>query len=122
MTDQQLRALRRKHLLKIIRELESNLQETLLEKEQLMIAYQSGLAQERQNNPTRAESPAAPQQPTGQYIDSGRTDWWQQAAPEQPYAAQYNDPIWSAWQQTGWQQQTNPAQAYTDAWPAIPWQ
>ena len=42
MTGQQLRALRRKHLLRIIRNLENNLQKAIREKEELMLAYQSG--------------------------------------------------------------------------------
>jgi len=55
MDEQQLRALRRKHLMVMIRDLERDLQKALLEKEQLMRAYQYGLERGPQDADNYAE-------------------------------------------------------------------
>ena len=55
MTEQQLRAVRRKHLIIIIRDLERDLQKALVDKEQLMRAYQYGLERRQQDNDIYAE-------------------------------------------------------------------
>ena len=73
MTDRQLRALTRKHLYMIIRDLEKDRQQEIKEKEQMLIAYRSGLAQGQSPDRPALEQEAAfpeperaPQGPEGQ--------------------------------------------------------
>ena len=112
MTDQQLRALGKKHLLVIIRDLEKELQRALLDKEELTRAYQCGLTQ----NEIHGEfQPGVPRRDAEWYIDSGRTSPQQQMDPQawqspgvpQP---QYAQPQWPAQPQLAYHWQ------YTDSW------
>ena len=48
MTERQLRALSRKHLMLMIRDLEAELRQERAEKKDLLMAYQAGLSQGRQ--------------------------------------------------------------------------
>jgi len=113
MTDQQLRALRRKHLLVIIRDLEKDLQKAVSDKEQLLLAYQAG----QEQKDARAQlPPELPQQQAWQFIDSGRTDWQQQAFQPQQYAAPYEPQAWPGGQQPtdmGYAQEPWQQDAYT---------
>lgn len=88
MTDRQLRALGRKHLLIMIRDLEQNLAQAMAEREALMQAFQFGLAQNQgfQGQP---------------YLDTGGGGWL--PAAQQPYAAQEARNEWAyAQQQAAW--------------------
>jgi len=121
VTIQQLRALRRKHLIVIIRDLEKDLQNALSEKDRLMLAYQSGLEKRQLDDGLYADLlPKIPPQNTGPYIYSGRTDCpqlcaqpqqteWQRMYLQQPYPSQEVQP------QDIWQQPVYP-QPYADAW------
>lgn len=102
MTDQQLRALRRKHLLVLIRDLEKDLQEAVSDKEQLLLAYQAG----REQKDARAQlPPEPPQQQAWQFIDSGRADWQQQAFQPQQWPG-WQQPADMGYAQDPWQQDT----------------
>lgn len=48
MTERQLRALSRKHLMLMIRDLEAELRQEKAEKKDLLMAYQAGFSQGRQ--------------------------------------------------------------------------
>ena len=105
MTEQQLRALRKKHLLVLALELQSNLQKAqsekeqlMLEKEQLLLAYQCGLDQKQWGNDMYA-------------IDSGQTDW-PRLASQQQYAGTYPQQQWPVWQQQYPMQQIQPQETW----------
>ena len=92
MTDQQLRVLRRKHLLVLVRDLEEALQNAIDEKERLILAYQYGMEQQ-----TAAQVPQ-PQWPARQ-----EPVYPQQY--EQQYEQQYPQPYdyTAPWQPNPWQ-------------------
>jgi len=115
MTDQQLRALRRKHLLVLIRDLEEALQNANREKEQLLLAYQSGLAHEAHE--------AHGWEDPGANDDSLPAPSWQQPMTPQPYDPQYTQPQWPVQQQPMYPQQYEPPypQQY-NPWQQNPWQ
>ena len=110
MTDQQLRALRRKHLLVLIRDLEEELQNAGREKEQLLLAYQSGLAHEVDDPGANDDSLPAPD--------------WQQPMTPQPYAPQYEyaQPQWPVQQQPTYPQYEQPYPQQYNPWQQNPWQ
>ena len=117
MSIQQLRALRRKHLIVIIRDLEKDLQSALSEKERLMLAYQSGLEKIQLDDGLYADLlPEIPPQNTGHYIYSGRTGWPQlHAQLQQSEWQQLMYPPQEIRPQDVWHQSGYP-QTYTDAW------
>lgn len=97
MTDQQLRALGKKHLLVIIRDLEKDLQKAVLDKEELMLAYQCGLTQNHpQPQYAARENQIQPQ------------DVWQMPGTPQ-YTVQYAQPQWTS-------AAPQPAYPYTGPW------
>ena len=104
MTDKQLRVLRRKHLLELVRDLKEALQNAIDEKEQLMLAYQCGMEREREETTAYDDSLPAP-------------DWQQPMMPQQ-YATQYIQPQWPVQQQLAYPQPDE--QQYPQ--PYAPWQ
>jgi len=102
MTDQQLRALQRKHLMLIIRDLEKSLEQAAAEREALMLAFQYGYAQGQGMGGQER-----------QHIDAGQPTWQQLPAAEPQYAAreaQVQD-VWypqQAYPQPSWQMYPGP--------------
>ena len=112
MTDQQLRVLRRKHLLVIVRDLEEALQNAIHDKEQLMLAYQCGLGAKQEENSAYTESQPEPdlRQPMylQQYAARHSQPRWpiqQQSVYPQQYVAQYAQPQWPVQQQPAYPQE-----------------
>ena len=111
MTEPQLRALRRKHLLELIRDLESDLQKAILDKEQLMYAYQCGHEQNQEAGYLPTQIPPQDAQP--------RTGSGQNDHPQPEAFAPQQDTQYSWYTQPGWEWPEPPqyAQPYPQADP-----